>query len=365
MAKITVIGAGNGGLAFAADLSDRGWSVMLFNRSPERLQNVAAHGAVTLIMDGLRRTATISGVTTNIEEALTWSHLVVVSLPTSAIGAHARVMAPHLEAGHRVLLAPGHTGGALWFRQVVNEVAGEVGFMLGEIHTLPYITRLVAPGEVAIWSRSAWLKVAALPATDTEEFRACFSQAVLNMESGASVLETSLTNVNAVMHPAGMLMNAGWIEHTDGNFKFYVEGITASVGRIVDRVDAERLEIGAAYAVAPPSLYEEFHLSQMIVGERRQFASASDLIKAGDANSEIGAPTRVDDRFLREDVGYGLVPMANLASLAGVEIPTIHALVALTESVGLEPPLRSLTSAEMGLAGMTMSEINRYVSGGQ
>lgn len=90
MAKITVIGAGNGGLAFAADLSDRGWSVMLFNRSPERLQNVAAHGAVTLIMDGLRRTATISGVTTNIEEALTWSHLVVVSLPTSAIGAHAR-----------------------------------------------------------------------------------------------------------------------------------------------------------------------------------------------------------------------------------------------------------------------------------
>lgn len=35
-------------------------------------------------------------------------------------------------------------------------------------------------------------------------------------------------NINAVIHPAGVLMNAGWIEMTSGNFLFYKESITPS-----------------------------------------------------------------------------------------------------------------------------------------
>ena len=33
-------------------------------------------------------------------------------------------------------------------------------------------------------------------------------------------------NVNAVIHPAGMVANAGWLEATGGNFAFYHDGIS-------------------------------------------------------------------------------------------------------------------------------------------
>ena len=46
------------------------------------------------------------------------------------------------------------------------------------------------------------------------------------------MIETALGNMNAVFHPPGMIMNAGWIESTNGNFLFYREGITEAIGRV-------------------------------------------------------------------------------------------------------------------------------------
>jgi opine dehydrogenase len=39
-----------------------------------------------------------------------------------------------------------------------------------------------------------------------------------------SVLEADLANLNAILHPPGMVCNAGWIEATGGKFGFYAEG---------------------------------------------------------------------------------------------------------------------------------------------
>ena len=53
-----------------------------------------------------------------------------------------------------------------------------------------------------------------------------------------SVIEAALSNMNAVFHPPGMIMNAGWIEHTNGDFLFYREGFTQAIGRVTAAVDA-------------------------------------------------------------------------------------------------------------------------------
>ena len=56
-------------------------------------------------------------------------------------------------------------------------------------------------------------------------------------------METGFANINAIMHPAGMIGNAGWIEKTGGDFLYYREGITPAIGAWIDAVDQERLEI--------------------------------------------------------------------------------------------------------------------------
>ena len=44
-------------------------------------------------------------------------------------------------------------------------------------------------------------------------------------------------------------MNAGWIQHTGGDFLFYHEGFTDAVGRVTAAVDAERMAVAKALGV--------------------------------------------------------------------------------------------------------------------
>jgi opine dehydrogenase len=56
------------------------------------------------------------------------------------------------------------------------------------------------------------------------------------MEAAKNVIQTSLQNANPVIHPAVSLANAARIEGA-GNFLFYEEGVTDSVGRMIEAVD--------------------------------------------------------------------------------------------------------------------------------
>ena len=57
---------------------------------------------------------------------------------------------------------------------------------------------------------------------------------------GINVLNTGLDNMGAIFHPALTLLNAGWIEHTHGDYQFYIDGVTPSVARVLEVLDRER-----------------------------------------------------------------------------------------------------------------------------
>ena len=46
--RYTVIGAGHGGKAMAADLASKGFIVNLYNRTAERIREIAARGEIEL-----------------------------------------------------------------------------------------------------------------------------------------------------------------------------------------------------------------------------------------------------------------------------------------------------------------------------
>src|SRR5262249_39358125 len=77
------------------------------------------------------------------------------------------------------------------------------------------------------------------------------------IQQASSVLETGLSNLNAIFHPEGMIMNAGWIQHTDGNFLFYREGFTDAVGRVTTAADAERMAVAKALG-GPGTPFQRF-----------------------------------------------------------------------------------------------------------
>jgi opine dehydrogenase len=362
---VTVIGAGHGGCAAAGDLGIAGFAVTLYNRSPERLAPLERLGGIRFLDPEDHGVVPIARLTTDIGEALAASRRIVLMVPTTGVEFYARAMAPHLTAEHDTLVAPGHTAGALIFKRTVLDERGDFPCRLAEVNTLPYICRMTGDGEVTLWKRSERLLFAALPATETAALREVFAPLFPSLVPASSVLETSLSNLNAIMHPGAMLLNAGRIEATGGDFNFYSEGTTPAVGRVIKATDDDRLAIARAFGLDLPSFLEVFHEEGYTTDEAFAANDVYLAIRDSPPNRLIRSPSSLDHRYVREDIGYGLVPMSAFAAVAGVPVPTIDALVALADTAtGFDMAQTGLSAENLGIAGMSADELQRYALSG-
>ena len=149
-----------------------------------------------------------------------------------------------------------------------------------------------------------------------------------------------------------MIMNAGWIQHTSGDFLFYREGFTEAVGRVTAAVDAERIAVAKALGVPAMPFLDVFYNAGLTTKAARDSGDIARACKESAPNKTIKSPSSLDHRYVHEDVGYGLVPMAALGRLAGVATPTIDALIHLAGlAVGIDYARDGLTLEKLGLAG--------------
>jgi opine dehydrogenase len=176
-----------------------------------------------------------------------------------------------------------------------------------------------------------------------------------------SVLESDLLNVNALIHPPGMVCNAGWVEATGGNFPFYADGMSPAVARVTDEVDAERRALADRLGVPTISLVEALHRAGYTTAEGAASGRTHAAVQASTAMAPIAAPGSLDHRYLHEDVGWGLVPWIHMARAAGVPMPATAALVDLAGVMnGVDYAREGLTLERMGLAGLSADEISAY-----
>jgi opine dehydrogenase len=355
-----VIGAGNVGCALAADLALRGVEVRLFNRSPGRLAAIADAGGIT-VTGQIEGFAALSLVTGSLEQAVEGAAVVAVTVPTASLPAYAAALAGATTDEQLIWLNPGHSGGALYLAAALAR-AGRGERAICQLTTASHISRLTGPAAVRVFLRSR-ASVAALPAS---RLQACHRRldALLPGQFGwaDSVLEADLANLNAILHPPGMVCNAGWIEATAGKFGFYAEGGGHAVARVMDAIDAERLALARALGVRAVPFAELFRqLGFAAAGQGRE-GGAYHAIQHSELIRPIQSPPKLDHRYLHEDVGWGLVPWMHLAAAAGSPAPTITALTHLAAMInGIDYPREGLTLQRMGLAGKTPAQIRAHV----
>jgi opine dehydrogenase len=362
--SVAVLGAGHGGCAAAADLGKRGYSVRLHARNAERLAPLRAQGGIEArgIVQGL---IPIDLLTTDVGEAVGGADLIMLVVPSVAHGHYARALAPLLDGGQPIFINPGHTGGGLHFLRELRNAGYRGPVRSCETVTLTYITRMEGPGIVNIYSYTKRLRFAALPGREAGSLFALVKPVYPEILQASSVLETGLSNLNAVFHPEGMIMNAGWIQHTGGNFLFYREGFTDAVGRATAAVDAERMAVAKALGVPTRPFLDVFYEAGLTTKAARDSGDIARACKESEPNRTIRSPASLDHRYVHEDVGYGLVPIAALGRLAGVATPTIDALIHLAGlAVGIDYSRDGLTLERLGLAGKSPAELLRFVEDG-
>ncbi|MGH7887654.1 MAG: NAD/NADP octopine/nopaline dehydrogenase family protein, partial [Candidatus Binatia bacterium] len=171
--------------------------------------------------------------------------------------------------------------------------------------------------------------------------------------------------INAIMHPAGMLGNTGWIEKSGGDFLWYREGVTPSIGAWIDNVDRERLEMVRLLGLRPLRFVDIFHQAGLTTAAARDSGSAYQVIHESEPNFTIKSPASLDHRYIREDVGYGLVPMAEIGKLLGVKTPMMDSLITLASAaLGVDFRSEGLTLAKLGLTGIGPERLSDILENG-
>jgi len=354
--QITVLGAGAGGTAVAFDCAAHGHDVRLFDfeQFPDNIATIAEQ-------EGIHADGDISGFAAiayaghDIDEALQGAELIYVVGPAYSTEPFGEAVAGKLTAGQTVIVTPSSCGGALAFKRSAGLPVDDDSIRVAETSTLHYAVRLTEPGRIRVFLKlKAGNLLAALPGKHTGDILELISDVYPSMEPAESVLQTSLQNANPIIHPAVTLSNAARIEMTGGDFLFYEEGVSDSVGRLIEALDKERIAIGQKLGMTI--------LPDPEMGMRQGYMLESNY---GNAYRKapgflgIGAQPQLDHRYINEDVGYGLVFMSKLGEQIGVATTGIDAVIDVASIVmARDYRAESLRTPEsLGIANRSAEEL--------
>jgi opine dehydrogenase len=129
---------------------------------------------------------------------------------------------------------------------------------------------------------------------------------------------------------------------------------------VLDTLDRERVTVAAALGVRTNSAREWLQSAYDATGSSLYEAMLSNPGYRG-----IAAPANLEHRYLCEDVPMSLVPITELGRAFGVATPLMDTLVALASAIhGVNYRARGRTIERLGIAGMTLDELRRYVDRG-
>jgi opine dehydrogenase len=360
--KYTVLGAGHGGKAMAAHLALMGADVAIWNRTFEHISIMKKRGGIELesVEGGPHGFGKLTLVTSDLAEAIAHAQVIMVVLPSSAHAEVAKASAPFLKDGQIVILHPGRTLGALEFTKVIRDNGCTADVTVAEAETFIYASRADGPAQAHIFRIKETVPLAALPSCRNEFVLEAIQHAYPQFIDGVDVLHTGLNNMGAIFHPALTLLNAGWIEHTHGDYQFYIDGVTPSVARVLEVLDRERVTVASSAGIRARTSLEWLKLAYDTDG-----VDLHEAIHNQPGYYGIKAPPTLNHRYLFEDVPMSMVPMASLGKRFGVSVLGMESIIKLGSIIHrTDYWRRGRTVEKLGLEQWSVSELTRFVQKG-
>jgi opine dehydrogenase len=354
----SVLGGGNGGQSLSAHLALLGFPVRLYDIFEDTIEAIRARGGIE-VSGAVNGFGKIELATTDIAEAIVGADIIMIVAPAVAHREIAVNCAPFLSDGQIIFIHPGSTGGALEFNKVLRDQKCDKAVTVAESNSLLYACRSQQPGVTTIYAVKKELMVAALPATETARVVKLLNSAFPQMYAGSNVMETSLSNPNAMMHPAPTLLNTSLIE-SQSDWLYYWDGITPSIGAFVEAMDQERLAVAQAFGLKMPSILQWYKQAYGAEAE-----TLSEAVKKNMAYAEVKGQNTLFTRYLLEDIPMGLVPMVFLGKMLGIEVARMETVVKLGEFLtGKDLASSGRTLENLGLSGMTINQIQVFLETG-
>ena len=286
------------------------------------------------------------------------AELILCPAPATAQPDIARALAPHLADGQVVFLPPG-TFGSFIFAKAAHDAGNRADAAFAETGTLPWLTRKHGPFEVAITIRAKRLPTGVFPLTRKEHALAVIGRAFPGViEDCGDALSGALMNAGPIIHPPLIMMNAAPLEHFE-RWDIHKEGTQASVRRVTDALDAERIAVREALGYGAPHFPLANHYAKD--GEEWMYGRGSHdkLTDSGDWREHI---VLTQHRYMLEDVRIGLSFLVSCGELAGVPTPLARAFLAIGGAICGEDFMQTgRTLQSLGLENLNRSALQKLL----
>lgn len=369
MGKITVIGAGNGGVTAAYHLTKNGMRVCLFD-FPEFSSQIKAinenggiealnedHGC-SMILPGFER---LEKATTDIREAMTFSEILIMICPSFAQVLFFKEMIPYLKDGQVIILMPGNYGSLVLNKMKMESDKADVDVTFVDAISIPWACRISKPGVITIMGLKEFLPVSIYPNRNTtDEIKQIVSDVTpIKVEFLANPVIAGLENINFGGHPLLTTLNMGILENFNGNFNYYKDCCSPAIANAAAKMDQERLYVGRCFGF---ELRTELEAMNALYDST--FTTVYDFNRASSTHGKINsAPNNSKHRYIMEDVPYLLVPCFEFAKVCGLKVPIVESCIQIASAYNdIDYFKTGITLEKMGLGGMSKEEIIQFLS---
>lgn len=399
MAIVTIIGAGNGAHALAADCKLGGAEVRMyeFTRFNNKVKGILkSHRirfeGIEMNYENFKRsgTAILDMVTYDMEEAVRGANHILVSVQAQGFEAVFEELAPLLENGQTVSIFPDNFG-SLILRRIMREKGLDTKVIIAGYSSLVYGARLTEFNNletetdvVNVTYRENEIRVDTLPSKDFDAYLAVSREIpaldATTLVRGDTALDIGLSNVNILLHVPSVVLNAGTIENwgvipnvgaRDVYYDIYAHGASPSVGRIQYAFYRELAAIAEKFGVGICNIEEDVLQSrmgligQMFYGEDYRLPFSEPLDQTTWLPAPKGTRFTMDSRYITEDVPVGCCGAISFADVLHVETPIIRAMTDLTNIIKQTDYYKTGYSLKtFGLEKMTAAGMTEYMRTG-
>lgn len=328
--KVAILGGGNGGITAAADLSNKGFEVSMFQSDKfcKNLDVIKEKGEILLQTLEDESVEKVHLVTTDIKEAISDAQIIMLAIPGMAIEYFAEILAPVVGEEQIIYINSAAAMGCIRFINKAKEMGIDKRFKICESNSLTYGCRAFADEARVEMSLSVKkLFLAAYPACDTEEVMEALSQIYDCFVPAQNIWHVNLENGNPEVHPGPALLNAGRIDYSKGEFWLYREGITEHTINVLKAVESERKALGRALGFEVEGARESRINRGYLEDDKNK--TLQELFNTSEVFCAIKGPTSVTNRYITEDISTGLVLWSNLGKVLNVPTPNIDAIIVL------------------------------------
>lgn len=324
--KIAMLGAGNAGCAVAADLTLKGHEVILIKTSHamhddnfEFLQK--NEGKMTLNEFGDIKSANIHKVSRNVSD-IEGAEIIIIYIQTNFHEQLIERIAPYLHDDQILLINPGYLSTAYILKHCADK-----NLIIAEAESSFIDGRIMEPGYFRVGFRNVRNPIGIYPVARREEAIKKLDQLRERFVYLDSVVEAALHNPNLVVHTVGSVMSIPRIEKSHGDFCMYHEAYTRdnpSTWKILEALDAEKMNV-----------LEKLGFSRISYVEACKYRNSLDdsidakevFLNYAEMDTRAKGPTKVDSRYISEDVPQGLVMLEALGKSLGVSTPIVSGLI--------------------------------------